>query len=90
MKFKIPYGKEHSSFEIDDSQIAAVLEPGTHRGANSKSQEEIIEQALNAPIGTQPLRVLAQKAQRFFDYNKRSYAACAQQAYDACDTAAYI
>ena len=65
MEIKLPYGKGHTSIEIDDSQIAAVLEPGTHSEADPKSQEEIIEEALNAPIATQPLRELAQKAQSF-------------------------
>jgi nickel-dependent lactate racemase len=65
MKFEIPYGKGYKSIQINDVQIAGVLEPETHDVSSTDSQQEIIRRALLAPIGTPPLRELAKDAQRF-------------------------
>ncbi|TDT51951.1 nickel-dependent lactate racemase [Fonticella tunisiensis] len=57
-KFKIPYSKTFMEVEIPDENLAGVLEPRTHSIGSEISQEEIVERALDNPIGSQRLEEL--------------------------------
>ncbi len=55
---QIPYGKETQTLHVADEQLQAVLTP-RHPAAASLSQETLVRQALENPIGSPRLRELA-------------------------------
>ena len=55
-----PYGKEELSYSFEDSQLKAVLTSQIHHYTAPKKPEELVEAALAAPIGSQPLSALAE------------------------------
>ncbi len=55
---QIPYGKETQTLHVADEQLQAVLTP-RHPAAASLSQEALVRQALENPIGSPRLRELA-------------------------------
>ena len=59
MKISIPYGRTHLQAEIPDAQVKAVL--GTHLESYTPpmGETELVEAALRAPIGSEPLEKLA-------------------------------
>lgn len=52
----LPYGKESISTEIPQERINAVLVSDMHHFRSEKSQEELVREALENPIGTPKLR----------------------------------
>ena len=61
---QFPYGKEHLNLEIPRERLAGVLVSQMHSYEPALSQEELVRQALENPIGTAPLRELARGKQK--------------------------
>ena len=57
---ELPYGKESLSFEVPDERLSAVLSSQMHDVHPSLSQEELVRQALENPIGTPRLSDMAE------------------------------
>lgn len=55
-----PYGKGHMSAEIPEGRLGAVLTSKLHEERPKLSQTELVRQALEHPIGTPKLSVLAE------------------------------
>ncbi|MCL2093611.1 MAG: nickel-dependent lactate racemase [Treponema sp.] len=55
----LPYGQGQISFDIDESRLAAELISQMHHYKADLSQEELVRAALEHPIGSPPLHVLA-------------------------------
>ncbi|MDR1587340.1 MAG: nickel-dependent lactate racemase [Treponema sp.] len=55
-----PYGKEFLSYDIPDSRFKGELVSQMHHYKASKSQEELVGESLENPIGTPTLRVMAE------------------------------
>jgi nickel-dependent lactate racemase len=55
-----PYGKETLSYAIPDARFAGVLVSQMHHYRASKSQRDLVADALAAPIGTPRLSVMAE------------------------------
>ncbi len=58
MKMNIPYHKTHLSIEIPDENFVCALAPAGQKETMGDSQEEIVEKALSAPIGSPSLEEL--------------------------------
>lgn len=58
-KFSLPYGKEKVEFELPDEVVAGVLVSRAHEYKAPKSEEELVHDALENPIGSPKLRDLA-------------------------------
>lgn len=56
---KLPYGKEHIIAEIPDERLNAVLVSKLHNYKPNFSQEELVQQAIENPIGTPRLKDIA-------------------------------
>lgn len=50
--FELPYGKEKVVVQIEDEHLAGVLLSDMHSYKASKSQEELVQEALENPIGS--------------------------------------
>ena len=59
MRIAIPYGRSHLTAEIDDSRINAVLSSRLESYVPPKGQRELVEAALQSPIGSKSLEELA-------------------------------
>lgn len=57
-KIKIPYHKQMLQIEVDDKNLAGVLESKAGEYKTSKTQEELVEEALDNPIGSEKLEEL--------------------------------
>jgi nickel-dependent lactate racemase len=57
-KIKVPYNKQMLEIEIDDKNIAGILESKAEEYRSGRTQEELVEQALNNPIGSGSLEEL--------------------------------
>lgn len=57
--FKLPYYKDHIDLVLPDSQVAGVLVSQTENYVPDKSEVELVEDALEHPISSLPLSVLA-------------------------------
>lgn len=57
-KIKIPYHKQILQIEVDDKNLAGVLESKAGEYKTSKTQEELVEEALDNPIGSEKLEEL--------------------------------
>ncbi len=57
-KIKIPYHKQKIEIEIDDKNLAGILESKAEEYKVSKTQEELVEEALDNPIGSKSLEEL--------------------------------
>lgn len=57
---KLPYGKEFLDVNIPDERLNAVLVSDMHHYKAEKSQTELVREALENPIGTPKLSVMAQ------------------------------
>jgi lactate racemase len=57
-KVKIPYSKQILEIEIDDKNLAGVLESKAEEYKSGGTQEELVEMALDNPIGSETLEVL--------------------------------
>jgi nickel-dependent lactate racemase len=55
-----PYGKEFLSYDIPDSRFKGELVSRMHHYQAPRSQEELVRDALDNPVGTPPLRVMAE------------------------------
>ncbi len=58
-KLNLPYGKEYITAEIADERIAGVLTSHIHDAKPTVSEEELIKNALENPIGSPKLSELA-------------------------------
>lgn len=58
MKIKIPYHKKFLEVDIPKENLEAVLESKAHNYRTDLTQEEIVEKALNNPIGSKSLEEL--------------------------------
>lgn len=56
---KLPYGKEYINAEIPEERLNAVLVSGMHCCKTELSQTELVQQALENPIGTPRLKDMA-------------------------------
>lgn len=59
MRVKLPYGKTFQETDIDDSRILGVLESQLEEYKPSLSEEEIVRQSMENPIGSKKLSELA-------------------------------
>ena len=59
MNISLPYGKEHFSVDIEDARVNAVLLSDLEHYVPEKTQEQLVEDALMNPIGTEKLSELA-------------------------------
>jgi nickel-dependent lactate racemase len=55
-----PYGKDFLTYDIPDSRFRGELVSRMHHYRAEKSQEELVDDALERPVGTPPLRVMAE------------------------------
>jgi nickel-dependent lactate racemase len=55
-----PYGKETLSLDVPENRLKAELVSQMHHYKAAKSQEELVRDALNNPIGTPQLSVMAE------------------------------
>ena len=60
MRISIPYGRTHLHADIPDARIQGVLNSRLEEYIPQKSQRELVEEALRAPIGSKPLEALVQ------------------------------
>lgn len=60
MKLEFPYGKQQLFHEFAEGQLQAVLTSELEEYVPGASQEELVDRALEAPIGSEPLWQLAQ------------------------------
>ena len=62
--FQFPYGKETLSLDIPQNRLSAVLTSEMHDYKPTISQEELVREALEHPIGTPKLSVMAEGKQK--------------------------
>ena len=62
MKIELPYGKGHIHAEIPDDRIAGVIHSRLDGRITELSQEELVKQSLENPIGSPRLKELARAA----------------------------
>ena len=58
MHISIPYGRGHLRTEIEDSRVNAVLSSRLESYVPPKGQRELVEAALQSPIGSKSLEEL--------------------------------
>lgn len=58
--FSVPYGTGSMEIDVEASRMVGLLESGAHGYKPALSEEELVEEALNHPIGSQPLEELVQ------------------------------
>lgn len=59
MKIEIPYGKSSQTCTVDEQELRGVLRPRFHEMCAQRSQRELVDAALDNPVGTAPLSELA-------------------------------
>jgi nickel-dependent lactate racemase len=59
-----PYGKEYLQYEIPDSRFQGELVSEIHHYKAAKSQEDLVRDALEQPVGTPTLRVMAEEKKK--------------------------
>ena len=59
MEFKLPYGKEKISFEVDEKRVSSVLVSSLSEYKPQEEKFSIVEKAMEKPIGTKKLEELA-------------------------------
>lgn len=59
VKLKVPYSKQGMILEIPEKRFTGVLEAKLDNCIEHKTQEEIVEESMNNPIGSHSLEVLA-------------------------------
>ena len=64
MNVQIPYGRTKLSLELPDENVKAVLAPDMQQQAVASSQEQLVLDAMAAPIDSQPLYELAKGKNR--------------------------
>ncbi|QZY53742.1 nickel-dependent lactate racemase [Crassaminicella profunda] len=57
-RIKVPYSKTHWNIEIPDKNLVGILESNASKFVAKKSQEEIVNEALDHPIGSKKLEEL--------------------------------
>ena len=57
--FLLPYGKEFLKFSIPESRLKAEMISRVHGYSAEKSQEDLVKEALEQPVGSPPLHVIA-------------------------------
>ena len=61
MKISIPYGRGHLSADIPQERVRAVLSSRLESYVPPMGEAELVEAALAAPIGSEPLEILARE-----------------------------
>lgn len=61
-KFEMKLGKENISFEVDEKNVLQVINPNPFKV--TKSEDEIIEDAISNPIGSARLKELVHKGEK--------------------------
>ena len=56
----LPYGKDFLNYDIPESRFKGELVSQMHHYKAEKSQDDLVKDALENPIGTPPLRVMAE------------------------------
>lgn len=64
MEISLPYGKSEMRLSLPDSRVRAVLRSRIEQYTPPLSQEDLVEQAMQNPIGSQPLHELARGKRR--------------------------
>ena len=64
MKTKIPYHKTHIPIEIPDENFVCTLEPHSENFKVNGTEQEIVERAMDNPIGSKSLEELVQGKRR--------------------------
>lgn len=62
--FSFPYGKDFLTYEINETRLKGELLSQIHHYKAAKSEEELIRDALERPIGTPQLRVMAEEKKK--------------------------
>ncbi|WP_028255476.1 nickel-dependent lactate racemase [Veillonella magna] len=62
--FSLPYGKEHCTLTVPDERLAGVLLSRAHEYKATKSEDELVADALANPIGSPKLSELAKGKKR--------------------------
>lgn len=60
MKFELPYYKTSKTLEIADGRVAGVLTSRSDSYVPEASEQELVERALDAPVGSEPLCRMAE------------------------------
>ncbi|MBQ6395395.1 MAG: nickel-dependent lactate racemase [Atopobiaceae bacterium] len=64
MRIRLPYGTGNLEIEIPDERIAGILVPEGDENAYGRTEEEIVRDALDEPIGSAPLEELVRGKER--------------------------
>ena len=59
MKINLPYGKGTKELEISEDKLEGILLSRTHEYKPSRTESELVRDALNNPVGSAPLEMLA-------------------------------
>ena len=59
MHIEFPYGKTRLPLDIEDERVKGVLVSDLHHYKAEKTPEELVEDALSSPIGSEPLSELS-------------------------------
>ena len=57
---KVPYHKQFWTIEVPEANLQGILTSGAHDYTPTASEQELVEQALNNPIGSKKLEELVQ------------------------------
>ena len=64
MKLALQYGKTMLELELEEARLCAVLCPETEAAVPPACEEALVRQAMDNPIGCEPLRKLSRGKQR--------------------------
>ncbi len=63
-KIALLYGTGQIPIHVPEKNLKAILTVPKNKGSSGKSESQIVQEALSAPIGSEPIRVLAEGKQR--------------------------
>lgn len=75
-EMNVPYDKGQMKIKLEDKNLAGVLEGRQSDYKTTLSENEIVEQSLNNPIGSKSLEELAKRQEKYCHYQLRPYASC--------------
>ncbi|MCH1981678.1 nickel-dependent lactate racemase [Ruminococcus sp. OA3] len=58
VKINLPFGRGAMDITVPGERLNGILQSGTHAYSEQKSEEELVKEALIAPVGSQPLSEL--------------------------------
>ena len=74
-EMNVPYDKGQMKIKLEDKNLAGVLEGRQSDYKTTLSENEIVEQSLNNPIGSKSLQ------EKYCHYQLRPYASCTFKNY---------